>query len=433
MTRPDVDPAALIEAAQGERQRSLSNRARIALGVSGAVTVTWVAVVVVTGQVDRVIDNWAAALTMLFGSFVAGSTPQGGGAVAFPVLTKVMGSPPELARTMGLSIQTFGMGIATVATLINRRAVSLRAFGWTTGPAICSFVATAALGSRWDTPFAASRLDGTWTRIIFTVLIVSMGFAVARRARQPLVVYALDVSTSMSTRGVLIGAGLAGGALSALAGSGADLMMFLACSVILGLEPRRAVATSVMVMSSLSLIGFAWFGVIGGQLDVTVDAQHVVAVDERPVAVVDGNIEFFPEPGSDASAPSTEAHAADADRYDLSGMVLAAVPVVVWGAPLGAWFASRASAAVLAAFIASLAVIEYVSTLILVPEIWSNAALGVTALGGVIVLSVAIDRAQRWGERVRHDDGEGPRFRRATVDTSPGRLNRLGNPKGPTR
>ena len=51
-------------------------------------------------------------------SFVAGSTPHGGGAVAFPVLTKVFGVPAADARTFSLSIQAVGMGTAAVVIML---------------------------------------------------------------------------------------------------------------------------------------------------------------------------------------------------------------------------------------------------------------------------------------------------------------------------
>ena len=41
---------------------------------------------------------WPVTLTMLFGSVVAGGTSMGGGAVAFPVLTKLLDVPPHEAK-----------------------------------------------------------------------------------------------------------------------------------------------------------------------------------------------------------------------------------------------------------------------------------------------------------------------------------------------
>ena len=58
---------------------------------------------------------------MLAGSFLAGSSPEGGGAVAFPVFTKALDVPTSVARSFGLCIQAVGMTMATVAIVLNRR------------------------------------------------------------------------------------------------------------------------------------------------------------------------------------------------------------------------------------------------------------------------------------------------------------------------
>ena len=116
-----------LEQGREERARLTRRRARTALGVSAAITLMWFVYVTTAGHWERVIDNWEAGLTMVFGSFVAGSTPQGGGAVAFPVFTKALEVPAEVARSFSLAIQTVGMGAASAAILLNRRRVEKKA------------------------------------------------------------------------------------------------------------------------------------------------------------------------------------------------------------------------------------------------------------------------------------------------------------------
>ncbi len=48
------------------------------------------------------------SLTMIFGSMVAGATSEGGGAVAFPVMTLALKVPPSVARDFSLMCQSFG-------------------------------------------------------------------------------------------------------------------------------------------------------------------------------------------------------------------------------------------------------------------------------------------------------------------------------------
>ena len=48
------------------------------------------------------------SITMIFGSMVAGATSEGGGAVAFPVMTLVLKLSPSIARDFSLMCQSFG-------------------------------------------------------------------------------------------------------------------------------------------------------------------------------------------------------------------------------------------------------------------------------------------------------------------------------------
>ncbi len=51
-------------------------------------------------------NHWEIALTMMFGSIIAGGTSMGGGAVAFPVFTKLLNVSPHDAKVFSLAIQS---------------------------------------------------------------------------------------------------------------------------------------------------------------------------------------------------------------------------------------------------------------------------------------------------------------------------------------
>jgi hypothetical protein len=53
-------------------------------------------------------------LTMVAGSFVAGVSSEGGGAVAYPVMTLVFEIEPAVARNFSLAIQSVGMTAAAL-------------------------------------------------------------------------------------------------------------------------------------------------------------------------------------------------------------------------------------------------------------------------------------------------------------------------------
>ena len=107
MTRDLADIDASIAAGHAARRSTHRLRSLSTLSVSFGVLGVWLVYVTASGQWGRVGDHWASAVTMVFGSFVAGSTPQGGGAVAFPVFTKVLDIDASVARTNKPSGETW--------------------------------------------------------------------------------------------------------------------------------------------------------------------------------------------------------------------------------------------------------------------------------------------------------------------------------------
>ena len=47
----------------------------------------WLTIISPNKAISNMLANWEIAVTMIFGSMIAGGTSMGGGAVAFPVLT----------------------------------------------------------------------------------------------------------------------------------------------------------------------------------------------------------------------------------------------------------------------------------------------------------------------------------------------------------
>jgi len=315
------------------------------LGISVGITVVWLISVSVAGQWSRVGEQWAAAVTMIFGSFVAGSTPQGGGAVAFPVFTKLLDVPTEVARSFSLLIQTVGMGAASLSIWVRRRPIASSTLVILIPAALVGFaVATLTLTDSTD-PFRAAFVPSPYVKVGFTVVVAAMAVVVFLTYRQQILVRRSSVP-ELSTRVVatLVIAGLAGGLASALVGSGADVAAYIATVVVLGANPRIGVPTSVIVMTAVSALGFFWFGLAEGQLF-------------------------------------------ESSATDLGGLWLAAVPVVAWGAPLGSLVASRVTDRQLVAFVMLLAAIEVVTTVIFLDALRTDLWL---ALFGIVGLTVAI-------------------------------------------
>ncbi len=371
---------AAIDAAQRRRVEVRRRRWLASLGVSVSVALVWAVYVTAAGLWGRVADHWASPITMAFGSFVAGSTPQGGGAVAFPVFTKVLDVDAEVARSFSLSIQAVGMGSAAAAILVTRRVVEWRAVVVTLPAAVAGFMLGLVVLSRGDDPFWPSRLPGPYVKVTFTLLVAAMAVVVFLGFRAHL----LERLVAMPIAGrrimtLLVVTGLTGGLAASLVGSGADVLVYLAVVVLIGVSPRVGVPTSVIVMAGVSIVGLLVLGVVDEQLSIRIDdAGRVAAVGGQPVGELDDGTVAFGD-----GAPL------EAGRYDLFGLWLAAVPVVAFGAPLGSWAASKATDRQLVRFVVALAAAETLSTVVFLDGLLRapDAALIVYALaGGAVVI-----------------------------------------------
>ncbi len=370
-----------IEEGAEARSQLARRRTRLGFAVSAAVTAVWLIAVTGTGAWGRVGDHLVAAATMVVGSFVAGATPQGGGAVAFPVFTKVLDVPAEAARSFSLCIQAVGMSCASAAIVLGRRPVvwSAVALGAPTG--IAAFVVTLLLAGDRQAPFWPADLPGPYVKLTFTLVVAAMAWAVLVGLRTPIRSVAGGLpAIEPRLRVALVVAGGLGGAASALVGSGSDVFMYLFVVVLFGVRAGIGVPTSVVTMALVSVAGFVILGLIDGQLQVTLnDAGAVTSVGghalEQPLA---------------------------SRRGDLYGMWLAAVPIVAWGAPLGALVASRMTPRALAALALVVAVAEVVSTVVFLDQLRTDPALAIYGLVGLVVavggvMALAANRHRLFG------------------------------------
>ncbi len=390
---PDLE--SLIARGLRDRQASRRSRARMALAVSALVVAGWLAYVTAAGQWERVAEGWAAAVTMAFGSFVAGSTPQGGGAVAFPVLTKVLEVPTSVARSFSLCIQAVGMTTAAAAIVINRRAIEWRAIGVAIPIAGAGFLAGLFLLGLPGEPFWPSRLPASYVKVTFTLIIVAMALVVVLTYREHLL-ERLSRLPQLGRRGyaALAVVALVGGVVSSLVGSGADVFAYIFLVVLLGVSPRVGVPSSVIVMAAVSLLGLLVLGIVDGQLDIALNASgDVVAVGGQAVVETADGGTAYAEPGT-AGPPLP------GGQFDLFGLWLAAVPVVAVGAPLGSWVASRITDRQLVAFVGTLAAAELVTTAIFLDDLRGDPALLAYAVAGLALVAAGLWALMRSRRRI---------------------------------
>lgn len=379
------DPAGLdldfLDESKNARRRTERRRTAATLGVSLFITLVWVFFVTANSLWDRVTEFWAASVTMVFGSFVAGSTPQGGGAVAFPVFTKGLGIGPEVARSFSLFIQTVGMGAATAAILIKRVRVEWRAVAVGLPVAASAFLVTVyAVGDSSD-PFLKAEIPSEYVKVSFTLVVAAMAFITYLASRVRISEVHREIPRlNWRTYGALMFVAAVGGIASALTGSGADVFLYLFLGVLLGVEVKVGVPTSVIVMAGVSVVALLVLGLGEGQLSVQVVGDRVTRVGSMAVDL-------------------------DAATHDVFGLWIAAVPVVAWGAPMGAWVASKVSSRQLVTFVLLLAASEVITTAFFVPELRTDTWLLIYAIGGGAILGGGLWLVAR-GRRAFFDQPE---------------------------
>ena len=274
------------------------------------VLVSWVLIVTQMSDWSSVLAQWRVTLTMIFGSFVAGATSEGGGAVAFPIFTKVLGIPSSDARVFSLMIQSVGMTMAGLVIWLRKIPVAWPVIRTGLLGGVLGF-SIGSLGLTIPDPFPKWLF--TFVTGLFGLFLVwnRWGSPHARRS-------ALNELTGRQHLQVLL-AGFIGGAITSTVGVGVDMIVFIYLTLRIGLDEKVSTPTTVVLMGLLSVFGFGW---------------HIVAGSIEPQVL----------------------------NYWLS-----AVPVVIFGAPFGAWVCSKLKRDQLLGFLLFLIALEVVSTFVLLP------------------------------------------------------------------
>ncbi len=356
------------------RRRSPMNRRRVAVYlIPVGVTLAWLIAVVVGDQLGRVADNWASTVTMIFGSFLAGSSPGGAGAVAFPIFTKVLDAPASVARTFSLSIQAVGMTAASAVILLNRRAIEWRAYVVAVPFGVVGLMVGLFVLGDPDGLFWGFRVSPAYAKVTFTITLAAMAYAMLMMlAANDKGADRCPVWNNRVTVG-LAGAAFIGGGITSLTGTGVNVWLFLFIVLLAGLHPRVGVPTSILTMASLSIVGFVVLSLVHGQFDLGFNsAGEIVSVGDRTAPVP-----------------------LDPAGTDLVGFWLAAVPVVVWGAALGTWVVHVLHERPLIMFVGVLALVEVVTTVLFLDDLRSNTALLVYFVSGLVVALVGVRLLRR--------------------------------------
>ncbi|OYQ34523.1 permease [Niveispirillum lacus] len=194
-------------------------------------------------------EHWYYPAIMVLGAFVAGLTPEGGGAVAFPVLNIFLSVDRTMARDFSLMIQSIGMTSASIYILSNRNN-NLRDY-----KPLLAFIPVCFVGF-----VAGMLLLQSLPVYIIQALFLSLitTFAIAyvwsdHRGDRP----RLHLS-GWRDRALLVLILVVGGLFASLFGTGADIVVYTLLVTRFRMNEKVATHMSIMLMAAISILGYAY-------------------------------------------------------------------------------------------------------------------------------------------------------------------------------
>lgn len=199
---------------------------------------------------EEVKAHWPIALAMALGSYAAGSTPMGGGTVGFPILVLLFDQPAQLGRDFSFAVQSIGMTSASIFILARRQPL---AWAMLKGTMVGSLIGT-PLGIFLIAPYVPSL----WIKLLFAVVWGSFGLLHLRRIGE---IASHEGMTEFDERwdirvGLVIGL-LSGAAVASVTGVGIDMVLYTVLVLLCRADLKIAIPTSVVIMAFTSLVGIA--------------------------------------------------------------------------------------------------------------------------------------------------------------------------------
>uniref|UniRef100_A0A914ZMR9 Membrane transporter protein n=2 Tax=Parascaris univalens TaxID=6257 RepID=A0A914ZMR9_PARUN len=190
-------------------------------------------------------------ITMIVGATVAGMTSEGGGAIAFPVMTLLLHIDAAVSRDFSLMIQSCGMTSAAFTIIWMKIVIEWHSV------VFCSLGAVAGI------VFGFHVLDPLMTGAQKKMFFVSIWFSFAlslfilntRKKRRTFE----NIPNFCSSKAlILLLTGLFGGLCSAFVGSGVDICSFSILTLLFRITEKVATPTSVILMAVNTCVGFFW-------------------------------------------------------------------------------------------------------------------------------------------------------------------------------
>jgi uncharacterized membrane protein YfcA len=236
---------------------------------------SWIALIVVGGYLETVMSHWPMAVAMAAGSYVAGSTPMGGGTVGFPVLVLLMDLPATLGRDFSFAIQAVGMTSAGIYILCSRQELE-----W---PMLRAALPGALIGTPLGILFVAPLASDLFIKLLFASMWCSFGLLHLRRINEIVSYQGMTPHDKAFDYKVGFTVGLLGSlSIASITGVGIDMMIYMVLVLWCHADLKIAIPTSVILMAFTSVVGISAKLLIGdlqpGTFENWLAAAPVVAI-----------------------------------------------------------------------------------------------------------------------------------------------------------
>ncbi len=190
-----------------------------------------------------------AVVTMIFGSFIAGSSPEGSAAVAYPVFTLLLDIKPAVARNFAFAIQSLGMTSASLLIFGLKLKLDWEYIKYVTIGGIFGLI--------FGTYYVVPLISPPMAKLFFVSLWLSFGIILWRENRHPnRIVHDSIQNFAKSDAAKLLIFGLIGGVISSIFGTGINIFTFCLMTIYYGINEKVAVPSSIIIMSIETILGF---------------------------------------------------------------------------------------------------------------------------------------------------------------------------------
>lgn len=196
---------------------------------------------------SEIASHWPIALGMAAGSYVAGSTPLGGGTVGFPILVLLFEFPATAGRNFSFCIQSIGMVSAAIYILSSRQQIAWGMLKWA--------MATTCLVLPLSTVTLVLFVSDLYIKLLFAVIWCSFGIMSLVKLGELCALHGINRHAEKHDRVAGIIVGSIGGVVASITGVGIDMVIYAVLVLMWRAVLKIATPTSVLLMAFASVLG----------------------------------------------------------------------------------------------------------------------------------------------------------------------------------